>query len=283
MAFNGSGTFVRLYNWATDAANAVNITASRMDGEDSGFASGLSNCITRDGQSPALANIPLGGFKITGMANGVAATDAAAFGQVFPISGGTLTGKLVTLATAVGTAGFNVPAGTAPAAPVTGDIWNAGNLLFYYTGSVTRQLITLDGTETLTNKTLTAPTITGGTITPLAAPVATNPGYLGLPQNAITASYTLVMGDIAKEVYISGVTAAQTLTIPANASVAYPIGTALVITNDSNQNWSIAITTDVLAWSPTLATGTRTLASGGQANIRKVTATRWWIGGTGLT
>lgn len=50
MAFNGSGVFVRLYNWVTDKTNLVNITASRMDAEMDGMASGLSNCVTRDGQ-----------------------------------------------------------------------------------------------------------------------------------------------------------------------------------------------------------------------------------------
>ena len=95
MPYNGSGTFSRVYNWVTDAANSVNITASRMDTEDTGFASGLTNCITRDGQSPALANIPMGAFKITGLGNGVAATDAAAFGQLAayaPLAGPTFTG-----------------------------------------------------------------------------------------------------------------------------------------------------------------------------------------------
>ena len=50
MAYDGSGNFVRLYNWVTDKLNLVNITASRMDSEDNGFAAGLSNCVTRDGQ-----------------------------------------------------------------------------------------------------------------------------------------------------------------------------------------------------------------------------------------
>lgn len=49
-AFNGSGLFVRSYNWVTDKINGVNITASRVDTEDDGFAAGLSNCVTRDGQ-----------------------------------------------------------------------------------------------------------------------------------------------------------------------------------------------------------------------------------------
>lgn len=108
-------------------------------------------------------------------------------------------------------------------------------------------------------------------------------GYKGLPQNPKTASYTLVMSDQAKDIYISGTTAAQTVTIPSNASVAFPVGTVVQITNDSNQNWSVAITSDTLIWSPGGATGTRTIAAQSQATIRKVTATRWWISGNGLS
>ena len=51
MAWDGNGNFLRLYNWVTDKANSINITASRMDGEDTGFATaGFGNCVTRDGQ-----------------------------------------------------------------------------------------------------------------------------------------------------------------------------------------------------------------------------------------
>ncbi len=50
MAYDGNGNFVRLYNWQQDAANGIDITASRVDAEDSGFAAGLSNAVTRDGQ-----------------------------------------------------------------------------------------------------------------------------------------------------------------------------------------------------------------------------------------
>jgi hypothetical protein len=48
--FNGSGTFVRVHNWTSDAANGIDINATEMDAEDTGFATGLSNCVTRDGQ-----------------------------------------------------------------------------------------------------------------------------------------------------------------------------------------------------------------------------------------
>lgn len=108
-------------------------------------------------------------------------------------------------------------------------------------------------------------------------------GYKGLPQNAKTANYTLALTDFGKEIYLTGTTASQAVTIPANASVAFPIGAFVVITNDSTQPWTIPITSDTLLWSPSGGTGTRTLASSGTCTITKKTATRWWITGTGLT
>ncbi len=56
MAFDGSGNFVRLFNWVTDKINGVDITSSRVDSEDSGFAAGLSLCVTRDGQGKMTAD-----------------------------------------------------------------------------------------------------------------------------------------------------------------------------------------------------------------------------------
>lgn len=69
MAFNGSGTFLRLFSWQTDRANGIKIRADRMDSEMAGVAAGLSNCITRDGQSSVSADIPWNNKKITGLAN----------------------------------------------------------------------------------------------------------------------------------------------------------------------------------------------------------------------
>jgi len=69
MPFNGSGTFNRVHRWADDSANGIDITDTRMDAEDDGFATGLSNCITRDGQSPPSAAIDWGNQNLTGVAN----------------------------------------------------------------------------------------------------------------------------------------------------------------------------------------------------------------------
>ena len=82
MAFNGSGVFNRIYNWVNDKANGYKITASRMDGEFDGIATGLSNCITKDGQTTLMANIPFSTYKLTGLGSGTARTDAINVGQV---------------------------------------------------------------------------------------------------------------------------------------------------------------------------------------------------------
>jgi len=47
-----------------------------------GFATGLSTCLTKDGQTTPTANIPMGGFKVTGLGNGASAQDAATYGQL---------------------------------------------------------------------------------------------------------------------------------------------------------------------------------------------------------
>lgn len=82
MAFNGSGTYIRDFNWVTDKTNSVKITASRFDTENNGFATGLSNCITKDGQTTLTDNIPMNSKKFTGLGNGSARTDSIALGQV---------------------------------------------------------------------------------------------------------------------------------------------------------------------------------------------------------
>lgn len=77
MAFNGSGVFNRIYNWVTDKANTVAVTASRMDGEDDGFATGLSNTICRDGQSTTTARIPFA----AGLSAAAGSTSSVSYSQ----------------------------------------------------------------------------------------------------------------------------------------------------------------------------------------------------------
>jgi hypothetical protein len=82
MPFNGSGTFTRIYNWVMDKNQNVKITASRFDNEDDNFASGLSNCITKDGQTVITQDIPFNSKKITGLASGINIDHAINLGQL---------------------------------------------------------------------------------------------------------------------------------------------------------------------------------------------------------
>lgn len=76
MPFNGQGVFKRLYNWQLDAAQNINMLPDRMDGDANDIASGLSNCLTRDGEAPMLAALPMGGFQINNLGTPTSATDA---------------------------------------------------------------------------------------------------------------------------------------------------------------------------------------------------------------
>lgn len=116
-------------------------------------------------------------------------------------------------------------------------------------------------------------------------PWQNNTGYLNIPQNSRSADYTLVLDDSGKHIYHpSADTTARTFTIPANASVAFPIGTSVTFINDTSA-WAItiAITTDTLVLAWTWATWSRTLAANWIATAIKITSTRWVISGNGLT
>lgn len=105
-------------------------------------------------------------------------------------------------------------------------------------------------------------------------------GYLGTPQNSQSDNYTLVLADSGKQIFQTG--ASKTVTIPANASVAFPIGATITIAADANAV-TIAITSDSLRWAQGGSLGSRTLAAYGIATITKTSATEWRIFGTGLT
>lgn len=106
-----------------------------------------------------------------------------------------------------------------------------------------------------------------------------------IPQNSQSAAYTLILSDAGKHIlHPSADTTARTFTIPANASVAYPIGTAITFVNQNAAGVvTIAITSDTLRLAGAGTTGSRTLAANGVATALKITSTAWIISGTGLT
>lgn len=108
-------------------------------------------------------------------------------------------------------------------------------------------------------------------------------GYINIPQNSQSGDYTAVIADRGKHLFHPAAdNNPRTFTIPANGSVAYPVGTALTFINKIN-TLTIAITSDTLTWSETGGTGSRTLAANGIATAIKITSTEWLISGMGLT
>ncbi len=103
------------------------------------------------------------------------------------------------------------------------------------------------------------------------------------PVNSQSANYTLVLTDAGKVIlHPTTDNNPRTCTIPANASVAYPVGTCLTFINTIN-TVTIAITSDTLTLAGAGTTGSRTLAASGIATAVKLTSTTWMISGTGLT
>lgn len=182
-----------------------------------------------------------------------------------------------------------------------GRIFNRANtLLDFSTNNLQRMLIAAAG-----NVTVNAPASgTAATITGLAgayaltvagasgnhstsitdsAGTAYDAGYLDTPQVNISSSTPLVLSQRGKHIFITGSSAAQAITIPANGSVPFPIGTTIILVNNSSQNWAINITTDTLEWFPGGTTGNRTLANVSVCTLLKIAATQWAIWGQGLS
>jgi hypothetical protein len=109
-------------------------------------------------------------------------------------------------------------------------------------------------------------------------------GFRNAPVNSQSAAYTLVLADAGKVILHPSTDAnARTFTIPANASVAYAVGTVLTFVNMTSQVVTIAITSDTMYLAGTGTTGSRSLAQYGMATAVKITSTTWLINGSGLT
>jgi len=98
-----------------------------------------------------------------------------------------------------------------------------------------------------------------------------------IAQNSKSADYTLVLDDKGKMIFHpSADTTARTFTIPANSSVAYPVGTAITfVCQNGAGNVTIAITSDTMRLAGAGTTGSRTLAANGVATALKLTTTEW--------
>ena len=117
----------------------------------------------------------------------LAAADIPSLSSTYlPLVGGTMTGKLTTLASASGGAGFRLPHGNAPSGPLNGDVWTTFIGVFACISGVNQQLAPL-----------ASPTFTGTPAAPTAA-VDTNTTQVA------TTAYVVGQG------YLKSATAATT-------------------------------------------------------------------------
>jgi hypothetical protein len=165
------------------------------------------------------------------------------------------------------------------ATQVTGTlpVANGGTGVTTSTGSGS---VVLSTSPTLTTPVLGTPT--SGTLSNCTVDGTNSVGFRTAPQTSGGASaYTLVLTDSGKSVIFTGGSTA-TLTVPTNASVAFPVGTVLLVINDNSGNLTIsgAGVTFQLANG---ATGNRTVATKGLATCVKTATDTWYVSGAGVT
>jgi hypothetical protein len=129
MSFNGSGTFVINSSGQPVVANTV-ASATVFNAFTADIATGLSTCITKDGQTTPTNNIPMGGFKITGLGAGTVGTDAVRLSQLQAGTSQLLTVSGTDTLTALGT-----PTVTAYA---------TGNLFYFVAAATNTTSVTLN-------------------------------------------------------------------------------------------------------------------------------------------
>ena len=153
MAFS-SGTF-SLYSPGNPVVTGTTISSTWANNTLNDIATGLSTCVLKDGSQTITANIPMGGFKFTGLAAGSADGNSLRYEQLFTSGTVTLLGALTTPGN-ISTSG-------------TGTITAAGNLVasahtvfegVTSTGATGTGKLVYDGSPTLTTAALGSSTAT---------------------------------------------------------------------------------------------------------------------------
>ena len=108
-------------------------------------------------------------------------------------------------------------------------------------------------------------------------------GYLEIPQVSLTADDTIALEDSGKHFH-SNTAGNITLTIPTNATVAFPVGTAISIVEEAAGNILVNAAAGVnLYLAGNSTAGNRVLATYGMATVMKTGTDTWFINGTGVS
>jgi hypothetical protein len=114
MSYNGSGVF-NINTAGQPVVTGTVISSTAFNALTADLATGLTTALTKDGQTTPTANIPMGGFKITGIAAATTLGDALSYGRAATVS--TLTNSALT-------------SGRVPYASTAGLLTDSANLTF---------------------------------------------------------------------------------------------------------------------------------------------------------
>lgn len=106
---------------------------------------------------------------------------------------------------------------------------------------------------------------------------------IGVPQTAQSVNYTLTLADAGRHIlHPAADTTARIITIPGNATVAFPIGTVVTFIN-AGGTLTIACGDTMYIAGASSVTGSRTLDAYGVAAAIKIDTTTWVISGANLS
>lgn len=218
MSFNGSGTFV-INSTGQPVVTGTVISSTAFNALTADLATGLSTTMTKDGQTTATANIPMGTFKFTGLGAGSAATDSATISQVQSSFGSfmTVTGTDTITATVS-------PALTA---------YTAGQMFAFVAANTNTGAVTIN-------------------INSLGAKAITKTGNTALSAGDLTANYLFVIVYDGTQFQVVGVSA-TTFTNLTISGVLTLSGAGVQLTSSGTGAWKMPVGTT--AQRPTGATG----------------------------
>ena len=157
----------------------------------------------------------------------------------------------------------------------TGTGLTGGPIVTTGTISIDNTVVTLTGTQTLTNKTITG--LNSASTVKDNAGNLYGFGFRTMPQSDNT-SGTLVLSDSAKHLYLTG-----NVTVPPNSSVAFETGTVISVVSNATALVIQAGSGVTLKLANSTSTGNRSVASNGVATMIKVATDTWYVFGLGVS
>ena len=140
---------------------------------------------------------------------------------------------MTTAASAAGSAPFRIPNGTAPTAPVAGDVWVASSALWYYSGTNSYQFATINGANSYTARQTHAPTATIGTLNVAGSADPSGPASWDIWGNSTAGKLRYFFGSVqtvATEAYVTGLGYATSASLASYAPLAGATFTGAIIT-----------------------------------------------------